>query len=72
MEVEAIKQSHFGEEQIAFVLRQAEGGTQVGEICQPKGNPSLLFDFATHPSERFGLISALPDIAESLLAALEA
>jgi putative transposase len=37
LEVEAMKKSRFTEEQIAFALRQAEGGTQVREICRKMG-----------------------------------
>jgi len=32
-----MKKSRFTEEQIAFALRQAEGGTQVREICRKMG-----------------------------------
>ena len=32
-----MKKSRFSEEQIAFALRQAEGGTQVREICRKMG-----------------------------------
>jgi len=32
-----MKKSRFTEEQIAFALRQAEGGTQVREICRKTG-----------------------------------
>ena len=32
-----MKKSRFAEEQIAFALRQAEGGTQVREICRKLG-----------------------------------
>ena len=32
-----MKTSRYGPEQIAFALRQAEGGTQVAEICRKMG-----------------------------------
>ena len=32
-----MKRSRYTEEQIAFALRQAEGGTAVGEVCQKMG-----------------------------------
>jgi putative transposase len=32
-----MKKSKFTEEQIAYALRQAEGGTQVGEVCRRLG-----------------------------------
>ena len=31
-----MKASRFTEAQIAFVLRQAEDGTAIGEVCQPQ------------------------------------
>jgi putative transposase len=32
-----MKKSRFSEQQIAFALRQAEGGTPVAEICRKRG-----------------------------------
>ena len=32
-----MKRSRYTEEQIAFALRQAEGGTAVGEVCRKMG-----------------------------------
>jgi putative transposase len=32
-----MKKSKFTEEQIAYALRQVEGGTQVGEVCRRRG-----------------------------------
>ena len=32
-----MKRSRYTEEQIAFALRQAEGGTDVGEVCRKMG-----------------------------------
>ena len=32
-----MKRSRYTEEQIAFALRQAEGGTSVGEVCRKMG-----------------------------------
>ena len=32
-----MKRSRYSEEQIAFALRQAEGGTSVGEVCRKMG-----------------------------------
>ena len=32
-----MKRSRYTEEQIAFALRQAEGGTPVGEVCRKMG-----------------------------------
>ena len=32
-----MKTSKFTEEQIAYALRQVEGGTQVGEVCRRLG-----------------------------------
>lgn len=35
-----MKASKFSEAQIAFVLKQAEDGTPVGEVCRKAGIPS--------------------------------
>ena len=32
-----MKKSKFSEEQIAYALRQADGGTQVGDVCRQLG-----------------------------------
>ena len=32
-----MKKSRFSEQQIAFILRQAEGGTRVEEVCRKAG-----------------------------------
>jgi putative transposase len=32
-----MKRSRYTEEQIAFALRQAEGGTSIGEVCRKMG-----------------------------------
>jgi putative transposase len=32
-----MKRSKFGEAQIAFVLKQAEEGTKIGEVCRKTG-----------------------------------
>jgi putative transposase len=32
-----MKKSRYTEEQIAFALRQAEGGTPVGDVCRQMG-----------------------------------
>jgi putative transposase len=32
-----MKKSRFAEEQIAFALRQAEGGTPVADVCRQMG-----------------------------------
>ena len=32
-----MKKSRFSEQQIAFILRQAEEGTSVGEVCRKAG-----------------------------------
>ena len=34
---EAMKRSKFSEAQIAFVLKQAEEGTTIGEVCRKTG-----------------------------------
>jgi len=39
----AMKKSKFTEEQIAFALRQAEGGTSVGETCRKMGISEATF-----------------------------
>jgi len=39
----AMKKSKFTEEQIAFALRQAEGGTSVGETCRKMGISEVMF-----------------------------
>jgi putative transposase len=39
----AMKKSKFSEEQIAFALRQAEGGTSVGETCRKMGISEATF-----------------------------
>jgi hypothetical protein len=36
-----MKRSKFTESQIAFILRQAEEGTVVGEVCRKAGNVSM-------------------------------
>jgi putative transposase len=38
-----MKKSKFSEEQIAFALRQAEGGTSVGEMCRKMGISEATF-----------------------------
>ena len=38
-----MKKSKFTEEQIAFALRQAEGGTSVGETCRKMGISEVMF-----------------------------
>ena len=38
-----MKASRFTEAQIAFVLRQAEDGTAVGEVCRKAGISEALF-----------------------------
>ncbi len=38
-----MKKSKFTEEQIAFALRQAEGGTSVGETCRKMGISEVTF-----------------------------
>jgi putative transposase len=37
MEDFSMKRSRFTEQQIAFALQQAEGGTPVGEVCRKMG-----------------------------------
>ena len=32
-----MKRSKFSEAQIAFVLKQADGGTSIGEVCRKAG-----------------------------------
>ena len=39
----AIKRKRFGEEQIAFALRQAEAGSSVEEVCRKLGISELTF-----------------------------
>jgi len=36
-EEEAVKRSKFSDQQIAFILRQAEEGTSVDEVCRKAG-----------------------------------
>ena len=38
-----MKKTKFTEEQIAFALRQAETGTQVGEVCRKMGISEATF-----------------------------
>jgi len=38
-----IKKSKFTEQQIAFALQQAEGGTQVSEVCRKMGISEATF-----------------------------
>lgn len=38
-----MKKSRFTEEQIAFALRQAEGGTRVAEVCRKMGISETTF-----------------------------
>ena len=38
-----MKQSKFTEAQIAFILRQAEEGTAVGEVCRKAGISEATF-----------------------------
>ena len=38
-----MKKSKFTEGQIAFALRQAEGGTSVGETCRKMGISEVMF-----------------------------
>ena len=38
-----MKRSKFSEEQIAYALRQAEGGTPVGDICRQIGVSEATF-----------------------------
>ena len=37
LEAKAMKKSRFTDEQIAFALRQAEGGAPVKEVCRKLG-----------------------------------
>ena len=38
-----MKRSKFSEEQIAYALRQAESGTQVGDVCRQRGVSEATF-----------------------------
>jgi putative transposase len=38
-----MKRSKFSEAQIAFILRQAEGGTAIGEVCRKAGISEATF-----------------------------
>ena len=38
-----MKRSRYTEEQIAFAVRQAEGGTAVGEVCRKMGISEQIF-----------------------------
>ena len=38
-----MKKSKFTEQQIAFALQQAEGGTSVGEVCRKMGIAEATF-----------------------------
>ncbi|NKE20035.1 transposase [Roseomonas oryzicola] len=38
-----MKKSKFTDAQIAFVLRQAEEGTAIGEVCRKAGIPEAMF-----------------------------
>lgn len=38
-----MKKSKFSEEQIAYALRQAEGGTPVGDVCRQLGVSEATF-----------------------------
>jgi putative transposase len=38
-----MKKSKFSEEQIAFALRQADGGTPVGDVCRQLGVSEVTF-----------------------------
>jgi putative transposase len=40
---EAIKRSKFSQAQIAFVLKQAEEGTTIGEVCRKTGISEATF-----------------------------
>ncbi len=39
-----MKRSKFSEAQIAFVLKEAEGGTTIGEVCRKAGISDATFD----------------------------
>ena len=38
-----MKKSKFSEEQIAYALRQADGGTPVGDVCRQLGGAEATF-----------------------------
>src|SRR4051795_13609503 len=38
-----MKKSHFSEEQITYALRQADGGTPVGDVCRQMGVSEATF-----------------------------
>ena len=53
-----MKKSRFSEQQIAFVLRQAEEGTAVAEVCRKAGISEASFD---NWRKKYGGVDAVGD-----------
>lgn len=45
-----MKKTKFSEQKIAFILRQAEEGTPVGEVCRKAGISEACCDPLGHPA----------------------
>ena len=50
-----MKKSKFSEEQIAYALRQADGGTPVGDVCRQLGVSEATFYFWKKKYGKLGL-----------------
>jgi putative transposase len=50
-----MKTSRFAEEQIAYALRQADGGTPVGDVCRQLGGSAATFYVWKKKYGKFGV-----------------
>jgi putative transposase len=58
-----MKKSRFSEEQIAYALRQADGGTPVGDVCRQLGVSEATFYVWKKKYGKFG-VSELREMRE--------